>query len=262
MSVIIDPNKKVKVNKNFAIELILDASGSMLKRIKGKRRIAIARDVLKKAVKEIIPPKTQIALRVFGHKKADSCRTDLEMRLQPLNVKKTTRVISKINAKNLAKTPIADSLAKVADDLSKVKGKKVVILVTDGEETCDGDPAKEIQTLKDKGVDVRINIVGFAIDDEALKAQFKEWARLGDGGYFEANDKKSLNEAVKKALQVPYRVYNKKDELVGSGVVGSDEIKLKGGRYKVVVESYPEQIFEEVVVVGEQKKQIILKDEK
>ncbi|CAA6822351.1 MAG: Unknown protein [uncultured Sulfurovum sp.] len=256
------PNPQKKVNKDFAIELILDASGSMLKRIKGKRRIAIARDVLKKAVTDIIPAETQVALRVFGHKKADSCRTDLEMRLQPLNVKKTTNIISKINAKNLAKTPIADSLAKVADDLKKVNGKKVVILVTDGEETCDGDPAKEIQMLKDKGVDVRINIVGFAINNEALKAQFKSWAELGDGNYFEADDKESLNEAVKKALQVPYKVYNKTDEIVGTGVVGDEPIKLKGGSYKVVIESSPEQVFEDVTVIGEQMKEVTLKDEK
>ena len=254
--------KGEKVNKNFAIELILDASGSMLKRIEGKRRIAIARDVLKKAVSDIIPPKTQVALRVFGHKKADSCRTDLEMPLQAMNVDKTTRIISKINAKNLAKTPIADSLAKVADDLKKVQGKKVVILVTDGEETCEGDPAKEIQTLKEKGVDVRINIVGFAIDDEALKAQFKSWAKLGDGAYFEANDKASLNEAVKKALQVPYKVYDTTNTLIASGVVGDEKVALQGGRYKVVVESSPQQVFKEVVVIGEQMKQVILKDEK
>ena len=256
------PAKGVKVNKNFAIELILDASGSMLKRIHGKRRIAIARDVLKKAVRDIIPLKTPVALRVFGHKKADSCRTDLEMRLQALNVRKTTKIISKINAKNLAKTPIAASLAKVADDLKKVQGKKVVILVTDGEETCDGDPAKEIQALKEKGIDVRINIVGFAIDNEALKAQFKSWAELGDGAYFEANDQKSLDEAVKKALQVPYKVYDKRDTLVASGVVGDEEIALKGGSYKVVVETSPQQLFEEVIVVGEQMKQVTLKDEK
>ena len=253
-------NKK-RVNKNFAIELILDASGSMLKRIKGKRRISIAKDVLKKAVTDIIPPKTLVALRVFGHKKADSCRTDLEMKLQPLNVKKTTRIISKINAKNLAKTPIADSLAKVASDLSKVKGKKVVILVTDGKETCDGDPAKVITSLKEQGIDVRINIVGFAIDDEKLKEQFKEWARLGDGSYFDASDKKSLDDAVKKALQIPYKVYDKEENMIAEGIVGSDPIGLKGGTYKVVIESSPEQVLEDVIVTGEQDKQITFKYE-
>ncbi|CAA6815803.1 MAG: Unknown protein [uncultured Sulfurovum sp.] len=256
------PSPRQKVNKDFAIELILDASGSMLKRIEGKRRIAIAKEVLQKAVTDIIPAKTQVALRVFGHKKADSCRTDLEISLQALNVKKTSNIISKINAKNLAKTPIADSLAKVADDLKSINGKKVVILVTDGEETCDGDPAKEIQTLKDKGIDVRINIVGFAIDNEALKAEFKSWATLGDGAYFEANDQKSLDEAVKKALQVPYKVYNQNKELVASGVVGDEALKLKGGTYKVVIESSPQQTFEEVQIIGEQLKQVMLKDEK
>lgn len=255
------PENKKRVNKNFAIELIFDASGSMLKRIKGKRRISIAKDVLKKAVTDIIPPKTLVALRVFGHKKADSCRTDLEMRLQPLNVKKTTRIISKINAKNLAKTPIADSLAKVASDLSKVKGKKVVILVTDGKETCDGNPAKVIASLKEQGIDVRINIVGFAIDDEKLKEQFKEWARLGDGGYFDASDKKSLNDAVKKALQIPFKVYDKEEKMVAEGMVGSDPMGLKGGTYKVVIESSPEQVLENVIVTGEQDKQIIFKYE-
>ncbi|MCK5776916.1 MAG: VWA domain-containing protein, partial [Bacteroidales bacterium] len=255
------PENKKRVNKNFAIELILDASGSMLKRIKGKRRISIAKDVLKKAVTDIIPPKTLVALRVFGHKKADSCRTDLEMKLQPLNVKKTTRIISKINAKNLAKTPIADSLAKVASDLSKVKGKKVVILVTDGKETCDGDPAKVIASLKEQGIDVRINIVGFAIDDEQLKEQFKEWARLGDGTYFDASDKKSLDDAVKKALQIPYKVYDKEEKMLAEGIVGSDPIRLKGGTYKVVIESSPEQVLEDVIVIGEQDKQITFKYE-
>lgn len=255
------PENKKRVNENFAIELILDASGSMLQRIQGKRRISIAKDVLKKAVIEIIPPKTLVALRVFGHKKADSCRTDLEMELQPLNVKKTTGIISKINAKNLAKTPIADSLAKVASDLSKVKGKKVVILVTDGKETCDGDPAKVITSLKEQGIDVRINIVGFAIDDEKLKEQFKEWARLGDGSYFNASDKKSLNDAVKKALQIPYKVYDNKENMVAEGIVGSDPIKLRGGTYKVVIESSPEQVLEDVIVTGEQDKQVTFKYE-
>ncbi|RRS31837.1 MAG: hypothetical protein P794_02895 [Epsilonproteobacteria bacterium (ex Lamellibrachia satsuma)] len=255
------PENKKRVNKNFAIELILDASGSMLKRIKGKRRISIAKDVLKKAVTDIIPPKTLVALRVFGHKKADSCRTDLEMRLQPLNPGKTIKIIRKINAKNLAKTPIADSLEKVAIDLSKVKGKKVVILVTDGKETCDGDPAKVITSLKEQGIDVRINIVGFAINDEKLKEQFKEWARLGDGGYFDASDKKSLNEAVKKALQIPYKVYDNKKNMVAEGIIDSDPIKLKGGTYKVVIKSSPEQVLENVIVIGEQDNQITFKYE-
>jgi len=243
--------EKAKTDKGFAIELILDASGSMLKRIKGKRRIDIAKDVLIKAVQEIIPPHTQVALRVFGHKKADSCRTDLEMRLQPLNVKKTSNIIKRIKAKNLAKTPIAASLAKVATDLKSVKGKRVIILVTDGKETCDGNATQEIEKLKALGIEVKLNIVGFAIDNAKLKQEFETWAKLGNGAYFEANDKKSLDEAVKKALQIPYTVWTLEGKQLYNGMVGDDGLKLKGGTYKVVVESYPKCVYDEVVVIGE-----------
>lgn len=248
--------QKKRVEKGFGIELILDASGSMLKRIKGKRRIEIAKDVLIKAVQEIIPPKTQVALRVFGHKKADSCRTDLEMRLQSLDVKKSSKIIKRIKAKNLAKTPIAASLAKVATDLKKVKGKRVIILVTDGKETCDGNATAEIEKLKELGVEVKLNIVGFAINDAKLKQEFETWAKLGNGTYFQANDKKSLDEAVKKALQVPYKVYSQEDKLLHQGVVDDEGTKLKGGTYKVIIESYPKQVFEKVIVTGEKQTQL------
>ena len=48
-----------------AIELILDASGSMLQRIGDKRRIEIARDVLTELVGETLPEGVPLAFRVF-----------------------------------------------------------------------------------------------------------------------------------------------------------------------------------------------------
>jgi hypothetical protein len=120
-----------------AVELILDASGSMLKRLDGKRRIVIAKEVLSEAVNKHIPPGTPVALRVFGHKEPNSCRTDLEIPLGPLDPAKANKTIQGVNAMNLAKTPIADSLAKVESDLKGAPGRKVIVLVTDGEETCD-----------------------------------------------------------------------------------------------------------------------------
>jgi Mg-chelatase subunit ChlD len=251
LKIVSDSRINAQMNRNFAIEMILDASGSMLQRINGKRKIAIARDVLKWAIRDIIPSRTPVALRVFGHKEADSCRTDLEMRLHPLNKGRMIHVIESINAKNLAKTPIAASLAKVAEDLGDKKGKKVIILVTDGEETCEGDPRAEIEKLKAKGYDIRINIVGFSINDEGLRSQFKEWAKLGNGGYFEAKDQRSLSTAISKALQIPYSVYNMKHECVARGMIGGDAVPLPQGSYQVVIESAPPYILKEVKVIGE-----------
>jgi hypothetical protein len=236
-----------------AIELILDASGSMLKRMDGKRRINIAKEVLIEAVNQHIPPGTQVALRVFGHKEPNSCRSDLEIALKPLDPVTATRTIEGITAMNLAKTPIADSLAKIESDLKQVQGRKVIVLVTDGEETCDGDAEKVIRRLRDKGFDVSLNIVGFAIDDATLESQFQSWAELGGGRYFSAKNQQGLSQALEVALKIPYSVYDQNGSLVAEGEVGGAPLELQAGFYRVSVATSPAKIFDKVEIPGEEQ---------
>ena len=233
-----------------AVELILDASGSMLQRLDGKRRIAIAREVLTDAVTKHIPAGTATALRVFGHQEPNACRTDLVIPLGPLEPVTAARALAGIDARNLARTPIADSLQRVEADLKGVKGSKVVVLVTDGEETCDGDPAAVIEKLRDKGFDLTLNIVGFAIGDSELEAQFSSWAELGGGQYFAASDQHGLGVAVGSALQLAYTVFDTSGSVMGEGRVGGEALPLAAGHYRVVVASTPAQIFEDVEVQG------------
>ncbi|MFN8440113.1 MAG: VWA domain-containing protein [Caldilineaceae bacterium] len=224
-----------------AVELILDASGSMLQRIDGVAKIAIARDVLTNLTSNVLPAGAPLALRVFGHKEAGSCRTDLEIPLQPLDAATVNQTIAGINAMNLAKTPIGASLRLVAEDLAGASGQKVVILVTDGEETCGGDPEREIQVLRAAGIDVRINIVGFDVDDAALKATFQRWASEGGGSYFNASNAAELDSAVTAALRAPFRVLDANGTEVATGVVNGDAVSLPAGTYTVEVESEPVQ---------------------
>jgi hypothetical protein len=228
----IDPSSSAFA-ANDAVEIILDASGSMLKKQQGKRRIEIAREVLLDLTGEVIPAGTPFALRVFGHKEADSCRTDLEESLAPLDIARVHSKLKNIQAKNLAKTPIARSLELVAKDLKTVTGERVVVLVTDGEETCDGDPAAVIKALKASGVDVRINIVGFAINDEALKARFRYWADIGGGDYHDASSAEDLKRSMYSALQAPYDVLDASGQVVASGVIGDAGVELPPGTYSV-----------------------------
>ena len=201
----------------------------------------------------MIPAGTPVALRVFGHKKPNACKTDLEIKLSPLDPASAQKAISKINAKNLAKTPIADSLAKVVSDLRKAKGKKIVILVTDGEETCEGDPSEVLKKLSDKGIVIRLNIVGFAIDDAELKRQFENWAKQGGGKYLDASDEASLHQSVTSALQTPYSVYNRAGELVAQGTVGGEPLTLDAGFYRVKVAGKSPEGFENIEIVGEKE---------
>ncbi|CAM2063717.1 VWA domain-containing protein [Sulfidibacter corallicola] len=251
--------RSVPLPSESAVELILDASGSMLQRMDGKRRIDIAKQALVDLVTQTIPEGTPFALRVFGHQEADACRTDLEQALAPLNRSKTVARIKQIQAKNLAKTPIAESLSLVASDLAKVKGQRMVVLITDGEETCGGDPAATIQALKDGGIDVRVNIVGFAIEDEALKQAFALWADLGDGAYFDADNAAQLGESVTDAFQIPYDVLDATGEAVASGMVGAEPVEVPAGTYRVQTRETPPRVIERAIVEPDKTHTLTLK---
>jgi hypothetical protein len=217
-----------------AVGVILDASGSMLQRIDGERRIAIARDTLTALVLDTLPAGTGFALRVFGHREADSCRTDLEIPLGPLQPDRAVAVIGAIDAMNLAKTPLGHSIALAAADLDGVGGQRVLVVVTDGEETCDGDTAAAIQRLRDLGWEIRVNIVGLAIDDPTLVETFRAWAALGGGAYFGADDRDGLGRALTRAVTGPYRVAAvDSGTIVATGRPG-ELLSLPAGDYRVL----------------------------
>ena len=178
-----------------AVEVILDASGSMLQRLEGRRRIDIAHAALSRLVGQVLPPGTPFAFRAFGLEK-DACRSELRLPLAPLDRAAATRAIRGVPAINLARTAIGASLLAARRDLAKAQGPRVILLVTDGKETCGGDPARAITDLRDAGLDVQVNIVGFAIDDRALAQTFAAWARAGHGAYFNADSPAALERAV------------------------------------------------------------------
>jgi von Willebrand factor type A domain-containing protein len=215
-----------------AVEIILDASGSMLQKLGGKRRIDIAKATLTGLTSDTIPAGTPFALRIFG-RGLNSCQTDLDIPLAPLDGKAVGTRLAALNAKSGAKTPIAASLEKVAADLQGAGGDRMVILITDGEETCGGDPAAAILGLQQKGVGVRVNIVGFAIDDAKLAASFKVWASAGEGRYFDAKDARGLSKAVSQALAPAFEVLAADGRRVTQGFVAAEPVKLPPGTYTV-----------------------------
>lgn len=217
---------------NGAVELILDASGSMLQKLGAQRRIDIAKQTLIKLTSSTIPAGTPFALRVFG-REVDSCQTDLDVPLGPLNAAVVGPRIAALNAKNGAKTPIGASLAKVAEDLATAKGEKLVVLITDGEETCGGDAAAEIEKLRKAGIGTRVSIVGFALDDQQLAATFRRWSDLGAGAYFDAKDAAGLDKALTEALRPGFDVVNAQGQILASGVVGGEAVSVPAGNHTV-----------------------------
>ena len=231
-------NEPGKVSVTFAgkpagaIEIILDASGSMLQKLGAERRIDIARRTLGKTVGTTIPAGTPFALRVFG-REVDSCQTDLDVPVAPLNPGAVQARINALVAKNGAKTPIGASLEMAADDLKGVSGEKLIVLVTDGEETCGGDPAAAIANLRKAGVTTRVSIVGFALDDQTLAATFRRWSDAGGGAFFDAKDAAGLDKALSEALRPGFEVVNKQGQVLASGIAGGDAVTVPAGNHTV-----------------------------
>jgi hypothetical protein len=218
------------VEASLAVSVILDASGSMLQRIGSERRIDIAKRVLRELGENVLPEGLPISLRVFGHDEPGSCESELFLPLMPLDRGTLTAALDRVQSVNLARTSIAASLRATSGDLAGAGGSRIVVLITDGEETCGGDPLAEITRLREEGVDVRLNIVGFAIDDSALRETFEAWASAGAGEYFDAGDSEALEAAVRGATALSYSILDESGAELGTGVVG-ETIELPPGRY-------------------------------
>jgi hypothetical protein len=236
----------VVAGSGVGVEILLDTSGSMRAKIGKQTRIAIAKKVLRRLVSQTLPEGLPVALRTFDPTRP--CGSRLVTSLEPLDRERMLGTVAGLKAAKGTKTPLAATLQQVAGDLARAQGKAIVVLITDGAETCDGDPAAAIEELRASGLDVRINIVGFAIDDAGLQEQLAGWAELGGGQSFTADDAASLTQGIAAALSAPFRVLDETGEEVASGIVGGDAVTLPPGSYTVEVLTDPVRVFEDVVI--------------
>ncbi len=118
---------------------IFDASGSMQNKKEGKIKIEIAQEVLINRVQKLDEDSINAGLIAYGHREKGNCE-DIEelVRLKPLDKKEFIAKIKSIRPKG--KTPIAASIKMAVDKLRTLEEKATIILISDGEETCDPDP--------------------------------------------------------------------------------------------------------------------------
>ena len=233
------------------VEVIFDASGSMGALLPdGTSRIDAARQVLSELVGEVLPEGTPFALRAFGHVTPQSCESRLEIPLEPLNRDAAFAAIGEIQPKLLSQTPIADALSQVAGDLGQAEGSTVV-LITDGEESCGGDPAAALDALRDQGVDVNLSIVTLGVESDEVRAGFEALAERASGSYAAADDTAALRAEIEQALYPPFDVLGPGGEVVARGRVGSGSVELPMGVYTVRVPGAPPTLIRDVRVPGD-----------
>ena len=96
-----------------------------------------------------------------------------------------------------------------------------------------------IETLRASGLDVHVNIVGFALDEDGLKVQMRNWASTGGGSYFDATGAQALIDSIVTAVEPPFRVYDLAGQIVADGTVDGTPIELDPGSYRIEVLSDP-----------------------
>jgi Ca-activated chloride channel family protein len=174
------------------IILILDASGSMWGQIEGQNKISIAKEVLKNLITGL-PENAKVGLIAYGHRDKGDCK-DIETIVPPGPLDKAliNKKIEELNPKG--KTPITDSVLTAFDLVRTNENATTVILVSDGIETCGGDPCKAVKEAKDSGINFIMHVVGVDVGDVDV-SQLECAAQAGGGLYLTHKTQVSFQNA-------------------------------------------------------------------
>ncbi|MGO1167137.1 MAG: vWA domain-containing protein, partial [Janibacter sp.] len=214
--------------------LMLDASGSMKEKDpSGGTKMDAAKQALSGVVEEL-PTDATVGLRVYGATeeggtptKAACADTQLVAPIATLDKPALTTAIKGFEAKG--ETPIAHSLEKGLKDLG-TKGKRNIVLVSDGEESCVPDPCPVIKKLVKDGVDLQIDTVGFDVKGTARK-QLQCIADTGDGTYYDAKDADELAASLTKVSQRAIRGFTVDGDRIRATESAAKAPTIKPGRY-------------------------------
>jgi len=180
---------------------VLDSSGSMWGQVDGVAKITTAKTVLNRLMGDL-PKNTSAGLMVYGHREKSSCQ-DVQL-IAPLGGAQSRATADALNGiKPLGKTPIAYALgeAQFAFDNAAPGASNNVVLISDGIETCDGDPCAVAARLASQNVNVKVHVVGFDIAAKDRK-QLECIAEKGKGKYFSADSTEGFSEAVAEAVKI------------------------------------------------------------
>lgn len=184
------------------VMLVLDASGSMWGQMAGRSKIEIARSAVADML-AVWPSGQAIGLMAYGHRNKGRC-DDIETLRVPSTTDKRD-ILQSVNAlQPKGMTPITAAVRMAAEQLRFSERKATVILVSDGEETCQADPCALGAELEKLGVDFTAHVIGFDIArGSQAEKQLRCLASTTGGRYLDARDATSLSVALKTVSKAP-----------------------------------------------------------
>jgi Ca-activated chloride channel homolog len=190
--------------------IVFDASGSMAgNTVQGLFSDITRIDEVRKALAEVLPGVTKfrkVGLITYGPGPYGQCNVDLAF---PPIPNATDRIMATVNALNPAgKTPLVAAVKQAAEVLDYKTEKGVIVLVTDGEETCGGAPCELGQWLKANSRGLTVHVIGYQLTgfswtgaESILDVQCL--AEQTGGLFITAKNRDDLTKAFEKTLGCP-----------------------------------------------------------
>ena len=203
--------------------IIFDASGSMTTQFGGVTRISAAQSTISDLVQGL-DTNTLVGLRALAQEnkslKADACKETAL--LQPFTSDHQA-IVNQVNSLQAvgSYTPLAYALRQSASDFTSGQNN-VLILMTDGQENCGGDPAAAAAALKAAGIKVKTYVIGLGADP-TMRSQLSSIATAGGGTYYDASDATSLASSFNAIQQAEHPIdKTNTDSLLGTEVTGGN----------------------------------------
>lgn len=102
---------------------------------------------------------------LYCHRQTSDCGdVEIVSPLAPIDRQGLIAAITAVNPKGM--TPINLSIDTAVEAARSAEGKTTIVLVSDLEETCEGDPCGAARRAKVSGARVVIDVIGFDVSDE------------------------------------------------------------------------------------------------
>ncbi|MEV0740759.1 VWA domain-containing protein [Streptomyces sp. NPDC050549] len=180
------------------VELVLDVSGSMsAKDIDGGSRMAAAKQAFNEVL-DATPEEVQLGIRTLGanyhgNDRKTGCKDTAQ--LYPVGTLNRTEAKTAVaTLQPTGWTPIGPALLKAADDLDGGDGTRRIVLISDGEDTCQPlDPCEVAREIAAKGIGLTIDTLGL-VPDAKTRDQLSCIADATGGTYTSVQHKEELSD--------------------------------------------------------------------
>ncbi|MGD9194564.1 MAG: vWA domain-containing protein [Methyloceanibacter sp.] len=205
-----EPESESKAPCTDDAMIVFDASGSM----SGNQELGIPNskpriDEVRWALRQVLPSATRyrrVGLVTYGPGPYNQCNVSLAMKPTANAAKKIMRAVNRIIP--AGKTPLTSGVEQAAEALDYRNTPGVIVVVTDGEETCGRAPCELAKQLHDNAAQLTVHVIafryaGYSWTGTQSIVDVMCLAEQNNGLLIKANSEQELADALEKTLDCP-----------------------------------------------------------